>query len=318
MSRNRVRAPIDEVALLYRAGAPRLTQAILRLSGAIAGSRGREEDRAARALRDAVAESMILSDLLGRRRMLLEADAVGGNVAAQEATGRRLLFREDLTSTVPEVPFREAIADIVRREPRLARTAEVVAEVYRSGEGFAAANAATVQVAERVQKAIASFAQRGIDTPSARQIVADMGNWSEAYAETVYRTNLSTAYNAGRFQQAKDPVVASVIGALRLEAINDADVRRGRPEDHGENHLAGDGLIASVNDPVWQTASPPHGYNCRCAVTFVSRFELERLKLIGDDGVVRAWHPRGLSWFQANFRPHPLFARSGGGRKIYG
>lgn len=51
----------------------------------------------------------------------------------------------------------------------------------------------------------------------------------------------------------------------------DQKVRRGRPEDHGENHKALDGISAPHDDVVWRRFTPPCGFACRC-VLLVVRF----------------------------------------------
>lgn len=299
------RKPVDELAALYAAGAPELTDAILRVARDMTAAKGATALAATEALRETIVHQMILADLLGRRRLLQEADALDPEKVAAGLKPTQWQY-----DTIPEVPFREAVADIVKREPRLAETAEQVAEVYQRGHGFAAAHSSSLTVTRKVQRVVAAMSQGGT-IPQAKKVIAEIADWTRAYAETVYRTNLNTAYTAGRFEQMKDPAVARVMGAFKLTSIRDADVRRGRPEDHGENHLASDGLIAAPDDPVWEFARPPHGYNCRCAIRPVSRYELERLKLSDENGKVEAFHPRGMSWFFANFKPHPLFAKSG-------
>ena len=133
-----------------------------------------------------------------------------------------------------------------------------------------------------------------------------MGDFTRAYSETVYRTNLTSAFAAGRFKQVESEEVRRVTPAFEFDAIDDAAVR--------PNHAAADGLIAAVNDPVWSRISPPLGHNCRCGLRLVDRFELKRRGLL-----------RGFSvtpYFPPNFReakPDDGFTK--GGRpdgQIYG
>ena len=72
-------------------------------------------------------------------------------------------------------------------------------------------------------------------------------------------------------EQAEDPDLADIIVGFRYEGINDARTR--------DNHEAGFGAIAPTDDPLWKRFKPPNGYNCRCSLEMVSRFEAQRLGL---------------------------------------
>lgn len=61
------------------------------------------------------------------------------------------------------------------------------------------------------------------------------------------------------------PESHSPIG-FRYHANHDDSVRRGRPEDKGENHLAMDGISAPADDMVWSSFTPPLGFGCRCSL----------------------------------------------------
>lgn len=183
---------------------------------------------------------------------------------------------------LPRVPFTEAVADIVAREPRLAAGAAEVAHAYGSEHVFAMARASEIEVVKRVQAALAKAVATGQSIPEVVEIVADLGDFTRAYAETVVRTNLTTSFSAGRFRQMADPAVAFAIGALRFTAIGDADTRA--------NHAAADGLIAAPGDPVWHRLAPPLGFRCRCTLSFVSWPELGRRGLLTDARTVRVAH----------------------------
>lgn len=118
--------------------------------------------------------------------------------------------------------------------------------------------------------------QAGQDTAVA--VMRDIADWTRAYAQTVYRTNFNSAFAAGRFMAVRDPAVREVVPAFEFHAAGDGDTR--------PNHLAADGLIASVDDAIWNQFSPPLGYNCRCALRHVDRWELEDLGLLREDGSV--------------------------------
>jgi len=125
---------------------------------------------------------------------------------------------------------------------------------------------------------------------------------------------LSTVYSAGRFAQARDPNVRQVIGAFERYEVLDSDVRRGRPEDGGENHMAVHGLIAAPNDPIWNRVAAPSGYNCRGGERFLSKQDLKSRGLLRPTGEVERLFPPSFE----DFRPHPLFAQRSPFSRIYG
>lgn len=85
--------------------------------------------------------------------------------------------------------------------------------------------------------------------------------------ETVFRNNVQTAYNTGRYKQMVDQ--KKDFPYWEYDAVNDADTR---PE-----HAAQDGKIFPVDHPFWDTWYPPNGHRCRCGVSPVSKHEAEEL-----------------------------------------
>lgn len=234
-------------------------------------------------LAEVMRRTMILSDLHGRRRTLLEFDRV-------KRQGRFSQIPET-TPIVPHVEFVEAVDDLLTREPRLAASMDEVSRLYSSDHVFVMAKAAAGNVDERVAKARTEAVQaaitRGVSEGRAlyeeAAIIREIGPWTQAYAETVYRTNVASSYNQGRIDQAKDEDIKEVIPAMKFVSLHDS---RTRP-----NHAAADGFIAPIDHPAWRKLHPPLGYNCRCAAQFVSIFTLERMGLVKDGKVIPYFPP---------------------------
>jgi len=74
-------------------------------------------------------------------------------------------------------------------------------------------------------------------------------NWR---SEVIYKTNIRTAYQAGRWAQLTDPDL------LQLKPY--LEYRHGGSLEPRPEHLAWDGLILPADDPFWQTHYPPNGW----------------------------------------------------------
>ncbi len=278
--------PSDELQDLSNNSAATVSRAVeslilARARQAVAQGDPQKTQAARSRLADVLRQSQSLADLMGRRRAVLEMERAE-KLKFSLTEGHAFIYAE--TPVKPGVPFLAAIEDLVSREPRLAESAELVTEVYSRRHGFALADSADIAITERIRNAIAKSLRIGQPEPTAAEIVRQLGNFTAAYAVTAYRTNLNTAFTAGRFQQAADPEIAPVMPAFEYLAVRDSDVRRGRVEDQGENHLALHGMIAATNSGIWNTYAPPNGYQCRCTIRLVSVFELTRRGIITQPG----------------------------------
>lgn len=278
----------DELHELLRRSPRLFSSAIIDLAYAIAKADPRAYDRARASLRETFAKTLSLADLVGQRRTILEAKSASKGKAKPLSRIEPILFgvRENVylaadQPIVPRVRFDEAVEDLVTRQPELAIGWQEVVDLYSRKHAFALAKSTDLVVTKRVQKAIDDLLERGADVRSAREVIGSMSAWSVSYAETVFRTNLNTAYTNGRIRKAQDPAVAQVIGALEYVATLDRDVR--------PNHRAAHGFLASQFDPLWREWRPPLGYGCRCGTRMVDRWELESRGLLRNGKVARVF-----------------------------
>lgn len=83
--------------------------------------------------------------------------------------------------------------------------------------------------------------------------------------QTIFRTNLQTAYAAGRWQRFSDNAADRPF--LQYVAVMDGRTRPG--------HARLNGKVFPIDSPVWKVIAPPNGFNCRCAVRALSKSDLE-------------------------------------------
>lgn len=248
-------------------------------------------------LQQAMTLAMGVSEVLGATIGMQQAAGVyaDSNGASRRFAAERnelLVFVDsDAATLLPRVEFDESIRDMIDRTPTTLRGAAVrvgeeIARLYSSGHVVAFARAVEQTVTEKVQSLIIQGMREGwaegesgstINVEVAKLVEASE-TWTDSYSRMVFRTNVSTAVNAGRFRQAQDPDVAHVVPAMRFDAVGDSDTR--------PNHGAADGRIWSTTNPVWHRLAPPLGYNCRCGASLVTRPELERMGRIRADGSV--------------------------------
>ena len=83
----------------------------------------------------------------------------------------------------------------------------------------------------------------------------------------IYDTNITQAYNAGRYQQQQDIKAFRPYG--RYRHVNCAHPRL--------NHLAWDGIILPIDDPWFDTHYPQNGWRCHCRVDSLNQTEAQQL-----------------------------------------
>lgn len=126
------------------------------------------------------------------------------------------------------------------------------------------------QVAE-VHKALLTALEKG--EPLAKfkkrlRLLLEMKGWTGRKAwrvENIYRTNMQSAYQAGRYAQMK--AVAEARPYWRYVAVMD---RRTRP-----THRALHGRVYRHDHEFWDQWYPPNGFMCRCTVQTLSADQVE-------------------------------------------
>lgn len=270
----RIKSASDELQTFLDNSTLELQKAILRIAASEFKNNSQEKNKAIRRLANLIATTEGVADMMGRRRLLIEADSMSGTtpISMQAAEGQNLI--------IPNVTFQEALDSFAEREPRLVDAAVEVADVYNLEHGFTLARAADEKIIHAVQDIITAGLAGNTPIKTIPDLIEAIGPFSRGYADTVFRTNVTSAFTAGRLRMASDPNIAQVIIALQYVAVLDSNVR--------PNHAAAHGIIATVNDPVWNRLSPPLGFNCRCGLRMISESEARRLGAFSGGEIVRS------------------------------
>lgn len=217
----------------------------------------------------AIARAAALADVRARSALLHEA----GVSSDQRQIVGVLGNRDDFVT----MPFDEAVNELINLTPIDARNADDVVNAYARRE-FALRQDIALEVTRVAQRTAARLLQTGgtVDDFIEAARGFEGGHFTDNYAETVFRTEVTRAQTAGRIEQSRSPELRGFIVAYRYNAVGDA---RTRP-----NHLALDRHMFAVDHPAWRTISPPNGWNCRCRLFMVTRRDAQRLGRLDDEG----------------------------------
>ncbi|MBI1353265.1 MAG: hypothetical protein GC160_02885 [Acidobacteria bacterium] len=227
---------------------------------------------------------MTLADLVGRARVVEEARGDGVDVALDPTPAFADVAAQILPFTSIEP---EAAMEIFRQKYAVTREAfDKMAKRYRAS-AFTIARVESVALIEKVQlevdRAIAQGLTQQQFAANADQVLRAAGVTLDPFhIETVFRTNVLSAYGAGRLSQQLRTKKALPI--WEYVTVQDSRVR--------DEHAALHGFLARWDDPVWKRIYPPNGYNCRCGVRVHSeaagkRLAYERRQDLDKQGLTR-------------------------------
>lgn len=90
-------------------------------------------------------------------------------------------------------------------------------------------------------------------------------------ADTIFRQNVQTAYQVGRWKQMTTPAVLADRPYGVYSAVMDSHTRA--------THRAMHGVCRRLDDPFWDTWYPPNGFRCRCSVRTLSQRQVDKQKI---------------------------------------
>lgn len=90
-------------------------------------------------------------------------------------------------------------------------------------------------------------------------------------SDTIFRTNIQTAYNAGHYQSMTSPETLRLRPYWQYKTAADGKVR--------EAHALMHNVVYRADDPIWDIWYPPNGFRCRCTVVSLSKRQVEQRHL---------------------------------------
>lgn len=217
---------------------------------------------------------------------LMTAWTLGAGSAMRDARahGIKSVFAEpEIRPGYEPVPPEEAIKWIQERAPLpLKRLEDLLDSVRDDAAGLTRDLVDTIS--DKIDASMAEQVKAGADMDAWLKgldgVVEQSGLTAEDpfYWETVFRTNVQTAYGAGRYEMLRNPEIEEAFGYYQYLTVEDSAVR--------EEHAALHGKVWPADAPEVSEFWPPNGFNCRCSMVPISAEEIEAEGLEVQDGPV--------------------------------
>lgn len=130
--------------------------------------------------------------------------------------------------------------------------------------------------------------------------------WDKRRIETIFQTNMQTAYQAGRWKAIQS--TKKYLPYLQYSSVLDSRTRPAHSVLHG--------IVFPVDHPFWDSHYPPNGFNCRCTALALSEYQVEKEGLEVQKEVPRSFEyedPKtGITQRIVNPQPDPGFRTNAG------
>lgn len=160
-----------------------------------------------------------------------------------------------------DLPFEEAVQYLLEKKPMTKEEFDQL-EAEAQDRAFTVARVQKLDLLQEVLDDLTQAAQEGMTLEEFISSHRDLG-LTDAHLENVYRTNLQSAFGAGKFAQLTDSLISRAVWGWRYKTVEDDRVRPG--------HAALDGATFALGQH-WEVF-PPWGFNCRCASEIITNRE---------------------------------------------
>jgi SPP1 gp7 family putative phage head morphogenesis protein len=164
--------------------------------------------------------------------------------------------------------FNEAIKWFQRKTPITKQASQRLAGSARQ-RAFWVAGVQQVAAVETLQKSLDDALVNGTTFQDWKKTAREtLTTSTKQHVETVFRTNVQSAYSAGRQEQQSAPAYRRARPFLMIQTVGD-----------GRRSLICTGLngtIMPADDPRWSSLQPPYHYNCRTTLRSLRQADVDR------------------------------------------
>jgi SPP1 gp7 family putative phage head morphogenesis protein len=160
-------------------------------------------------------------------------------------------------------------------EARFPVTEELLEELgtFAGPRAWTIANVAQLDIVLFVWEAIRDAIADGTTLEDFKATVREKlteawGTEKSGRIETIFRTNVQSSYNRGRFKQMRDPDVVAIRPFWMFDAILDSRTTKVCNDAHK--------TVLPQDDAFWDTHVPPLHFNCRSSIRSLTKAQAER------------------------------------------
>ena len=219
---------------------------------------------------------MLLVDLKTREQMWKALTSSGAVHLVVDAEANKLNYEEPWVEQAFTLPFEEAINSFASRIPALESLVRFLDPLYRN-RAFWVAGVESLRTITQIKELLIKKMAGDISLPDMTKEIEALTRFGSYRIETIWRTNLQTAFGAGIWGMATDPETEGLFPYFEYDALTGDPATR-------KTHATMDGFIAQAKDPIWDRIWIPNGFSCRCSVRPVTRSEAFSRGLIRRDG----------------------------------
>jgi len=163
-------------------------------------------------------------------------------------------------------PQNKAALSFFRAKVPMSKVAHDKLTAEAQAQAFTVANVANLDVIAHVWDAIDHAIENGDSLDDFREQVGEtlLKAWGGSVAnpgsriECIFRTNMQTAYSAGRYERMTDPDVLEAFPVWLFDDVHDS-------RESAICRAAG-GVELPADDPWWNSHHPPLHHNCRSSI----------------------------------------------------
>jgi len=217
-------------------------------------------------------EPMVLADLAGQMFVRL--------VELAPDAGTRLLAL-DMRPAFLRLSFAEAVAFWRDRGGDPALLEEVLGAYRRRAAIYSDDQLDTISQTA-IDQLTRTLEQGGTlrefrDAVNADAVALGISPADPSYLENVYRTQVASAYGAGRYAQMQSPDVIAARPYRQWRTVQDTRVRA--------SHAVMDGVTWRADNAAFGGTFPPANFQCRCAVVTYSQEEVDEEGIVISTGI---------------------------------